>query len=168
MYLIDVAEKYAKKSVTPVFSQVIKLISSCKDIKLKTKTLFFINILLNFCDSFRLPKLIIQFKEAGIYETLEKEAKFKDIHFQEQLTNFQMKTGKLISGSDYELEVYKKQLEEMKQKCQNMEQQYESSIETYYLYEKIVSELANIISNTKIKKDFFYLKKLFFSSSNSK
>jgi hypothetical protein len=155
MYVIDVAEKYAKKSVTPVFSQVITLLST-KEIKLKTKTLFFINILLNFCDSFRLPKLIIEFKEAGIYETLEKEAKTKDANFQEQLTNFQMKTGKIICGSDYELEVYKKQLQEMKQKCQEMEEKYENTIENYYMYEKIVEELLTINTNTKIRKKFFY------------
>ena len=155
MYVIDVAEKYAKKSVTRVFSQIITLLST-KEIKLKTKTLFFINILLNFCDSFRLPKLIIEFKEAGIYETLEKEAKTKDANFQEQLTNFQMKTGKIICGSDYELEVYKKQLQEMKQKCQEMEEKYENTIENYYMYEKIVEELLTINTNTKIRKKFFY------------
>ena len=121
MYLIDVAEKYAKKSVTPVFSQVISLLSGSKDTNLKSSALFFINVLLNFCDSFRLPKLIIQFKEAGIYEALEKVSKFKENNFQEQLTNFQMKTGKIISGSDYELEVYKNQLEEMKGKCEEAE-----------------------------------------------
>ena len=158
MYLIDVAEKYAQKSRTPIFSQVIKFLSSNKDIKLKTKTLFFINVLLNFCDSFRLPKLIIQFKEGGIYETLEEVSKYKDSNFQDQLTNFQMKTGRLIPGSDYELEVYKKQLEEMKQKSQTMELEYENTIETYYMYEKIVGELLNIITNNKIKKQFFFPK----------
>ena len=144
MYLIDVAEKYAKKSVTPVFSQVISFLSSSKDTNLKSQTLLFINVLLNFCDSFRLPKLIIEFKEAGIYEILEKVSKFKENNFQEQLTNFQMKTGKIISGSDYELEVYKKQLEEMKEKCKEAEEKYEQTVETYYMYEKIVEELITI------------------------
>ena len=156
MYLIDVAEKYAKKSRTPIFSQVINFLDSNKDIKLKAKTLFFINVLLNFCDSFRLPKLIIQFKEGGIYKALEKVSKYKDKDFQDQLTNFQMKTGRLISGSDYELEVYKKQLEEMKQKSQKIELEYENTIETYYMYEKIVEELLYIITNNKIKKTFFF------------
>ena len=144
MYLIDVAEKYAKKSVTPVFSQVISFLSSSKDTNLKSQTLLFINVLLNFCDSFRLPKLIIEFKEAGIYEALEKVSKFKENNFQEQLTNFQMKTGKIISGSDYELEVYKKQLEEMKEKCKEAEEKYEQTVEAYYMYEKIVQEIITI------------------------
>ena len=154
MYLIDVAEKYAKKSVTPVFSQVISLLSGSKDTNLKSSALFFINVLLNFCDSFRLPKLIIQFKEAGIYEALEKVSKFKENNFQEQLTNFQMKTGKIISGSDYELEVYKNQLEEMKGKCEEAEKKYEKTIEAYYMYEKIVEELIIIYKN-KTKNRYF-------------
>ena len=154
MYLIDVAEKYAKKSVTPIFSQVISLLSGSKDTNLKTKALLFINVLLNFCDSFRLPKLIIQFKEAGIYEVLEKVSKFKENNFQEQLTNFQMKTGKIISGSDYELEIYKKLLEEMKEKCKEIEEKHEKTIETYYMYEKIIEELIKMHKN-KSKNRYF-------------
>ena len=155
IYLIDVAEKYAKKSVTPVFSQVISFLSSNKDTNLNTKILLFINILLNFCDSFRLPKLITQFKEAGIYEVLEKIAHYKEKSFQEQLTNFQMKTGKIICHSDYELIVYKNQLNEMKEKCKKVEEQYENSIETYYMYEKIVEELITIYKNNNYKKPYF-------------
>ena len=155
IYLIDVAEKYAKKSVTPVFSQVIGFLSSSKDTSVNTKILLFINILLNFCDSFRLPKLIIQFKEAGIYEVLEKIAHLKEKSFQEQLTNFQMKTGKIICHSDYELTVYRNQLNEMKEKCKKVEEQYEHSIETYCLYEKIVEELINFNKNNNYKKPYF-------------
>ena len=154
IYLIDVAEKYAKKSVTPVFSQIISIFNS-SDSNLKTNTLLFINVLLNFCDSFRLPKLIIQFKEAGIYETLEKISKFQDQHFQDQLTNFQMKTGRIISGSNYELELYKRQLEEMKEKCRIMEIQHAQTIETYYMYEKIVEELIEIHKNYNYKNAYF-------------
>ena len=83
MYLIDVEEKYAKKSVTPIFSQVINLFANNNETKIKSRILLFINVLLNFCDSFRLPKLLIQFKEAGIYEALEKQSKLRDKEFQE-------------------------------------------------------------------------------------
>ena len=155
IYLIDVAEKYAKKSVTAVFSQVIGFLSSNKDTNLNTKILLFINILLNFCDSFRLPKLIIEFKEAGIYEALEKISHCKEKNFQEQLTNFQMKTGKIICHSDYELIVYRNQLNEMKEKCKKVEEQYENAIETYYMYEKIVEELITLHKNNNHKKPYF-------------
>ena len=156
MYLIDVAEKYAKKSVTPIFSQVINLFASNNETKIKTRILLFINVLLNFCDSFRLPKLLIQLKEAGIYEALEKQSKLRDKEFQDQLTNFQMKTGRIISGSDYELVVYKRELETMKEKSIKTEQEYENTIETYAMYEKIVEELINLHQNDSLFRNGFF------------
>ena len=156
MYLIDVAEKYAKKSVTPPFSQVIGLLSSSNDTKIKTQTLVLINFLLNNCDSFKFPKLLIQFKEAGIYEILEKVSKVKEKEFQDHLTIFQMKTGRIIPGSDYELEVYKKQLNEMKEKTKKSEEQFENIIEKYAIYEKIVGEIMYLQENeNKFKNGFF-------------
>lgn len=156
MYLIDVAEKYAKKSVTPIFSQVINLFASNNETKIKTRILLFINVLLNFCDSFRLPKLLIQLKEAGIYEALEKQSKLRDKEFQDQLTNFQMKTGRIISGSDYELVVYKRELETMKEKSIKTEEEYENTIETYAMYEKIVEELINLHQNDSLFRNGFF------------
>ena len=156
MYLIDVAEKYAKKSVTPIFSQVINLFASNNETKIKTRILLFINVLLNFCDSFRLPKLLIQLKEAGIYEALEKQSKLRDKEFQDQLTNFQMKTGRIISGSDYELVVYKRELENMKEKSIKTEEEYENTIETYAMYEKIIEELINLHQNDSLFRNGFF------------
>ena len=156
MYLIDVAEKYAKKSVTPIFSQVINLFASNNEIKIKTRILLFINVLLNFCDSFRLPKLLIQLKEAGIYEALEKQSKLRDKEFQDQLTNFQMKTGRIISGSDYELVIYKRELENMKEKSIKAEEEYENTIETYAMYEKIIEELINLHQNDILFRNGFF------------
>ena len=141
MYLIDVAENYAKKSVTQIFSQIISLIVYNKDTNIKGKALLFINVLLNFCDSTKLPKLLMQIKEAGIYEALEKVAKHKEKDFQEQLTNFQIKTGKIICGSDHELAVYKKQVKDMKDKCKETEEKFEQSIVKQLFYEKIIKEL---------------------------
>ena len=141
MYLIDVAENYAKKSVTQIFSQIIANLVNNKDVNILGKTLLFINVLLNFCDPGKLPKLIIQFRDAGIYEALEKISKKKDKDFQEQLTNFQIKTGKIITGSEHELSVYKNQIKEMKNKCIKTEEKYEKSIEKQLLYEKIIGEL---------------------------
>ena len=141
MYLIDVAENYAKKSVTQIFSQIVSLLLISKDANIKGKTLLFINVLFNFCDSGRLPKLILQFKEAGIYEALEKIAKTKEKDFQENLTNFQIKTGKIISGSEHELKVYRDQVQEMKNKCQEIEQKYENMIEKQLIYENYIKEI---------------------------
>ena len=53
MYLLDVAENYAKKSVTPIFSQIVTFFKN-NDSNVRVQTLLFINVLLNFCDSSRL------------------------------------------------------------------------------------------------------------------
>ena len=111
-YLLDVAEEYAKKSVTKIFSQIINFFRG-NELELRTKTLILINVLLNFCEAERFTILEKQLKEAGIYEELEKMATIKDRDLQDQLTNFQMKTGKIISKSEYELQVYTKQMEDM-------------------------------------------------------
>ena len=151
MYLINVAENYAKKSVTKTFSQIVSLLET-NEKNTKGKTLFFINVLLNFCDPVKIPRLLQQLKEARIYEVLEKVAKNAEKDFQEQLTNFQIKTGVIISGSDHELVVYKKKVEEMKEKCKETEKKYEKTIEMQLMYENIIEELLlyqNDINNTK-------------------
>ena len=152
MYLIDVAENYAKKSVTQIFSQIISNLVNNKDANILGKTLLFINVLLNFCDSAKLPKILTQFRDAGIYEALEKISKKKDKDFQEQLTNFQIKTGKIISGSEHELKVYKKQIKDMKNKCIETEKKYEKSIEKQLLYEKMIEELLLYQDDIGIKE----------------
>ena len=165
MYLIDVAENYAKKSVTQIFSQIIGLLLNNKATNINIKTLLFINVLLNYCDSAKLPKLLIQFREAGIYEALEKIAKNKDKEFQEQLTNFQIKTGKIICGSEHELHVYKKQVKDMKEKCKSIEEKFEKNIETQLMYERIVEELSlfqndlNVRDKSKVLFDHIAAKK---------
>ena len=152
MYLIDVAENYAKKSVTQIFSQIVSLLYNNKDTNIKGKTLLFINVLLNFCDPGKLPKLLIQFKEAGIYEALEKVAKSKEKDFQEQLTNFQIKTGKIICGSEHELIVYKKQVKEMKEKVKKTEEKFEETLEKQLMYERIVEELLLYQEDISVKE----------------
>lgn len=145
MYLIEIAEKYAKKSSTLVFSQVVNLLTdNNKDSDIKIKGLLFINVLLNFCEPAKLAKLIQQLREAHIFNLLENIAKLRDQSFQEQLTNFQIKTNSVICGSDYEVSIYKKRVEEMRKKCDEVEKKYESIIEKQKLYENISSDLLDL------------------------
>ena len=169
MYLIDVAENYAKKSVTQIFSQIIGLLLKNKATNINIKTLLFINVLLNFCDSAKLPKLLIQFREAGMYEALEKIAKNKDKEFQEQLTNFQMKTGKIIRGSEYELHVYKKQIKELKEKCKSIEEKCKNNIEIQLMYERTVEELSRFENylNVRDKSKVLFDNKFFLHSGQN-
>ena len=49
-YLLDVAEEYAKKSMTKIYSQIVRFFKD-DGIELRTKTLILINLLLIFCDT---------------------------------------------------------------------------------------------------------------------
>ena len=51
-YLLDVAEEYAKKSRTKIYSQIV-LFFKDNEIELRTKTLILINELLTFCNADR-------------------------------------------------------------------------------------------------------------------
>ena len=51
-YLLDVAEEYAKKSMTKIYSQIV-LFFKDNEIELRTKTLILINELLTFCNAER-------------------------------------------------------------------------------------------------------------------
>lgn len=77
----------------------------------------------------KFDKLKMQLTSAGIYETLEaivSKDKIEDKEWNEQLSFFQMKTGKIISGTEYELKVYqdeKKMEKNVKKLKQNMKKQ---------------------------------------------
>ena len=158
-YLLDIMEKYSKKTKTKNFSNIVDLLSTKnKDIKAKIKTLLFINIFINFCEKQRITKLYSQLKEAGLYIELEKIAKSKDAEFQEQLTNFQKKTKIIINGSEYEVEMCRKEREELRIKCEEMEKNLEKSIEQQLIYENIVKELLKAqryANQSNLKNGFF-------------
>jgi hypothetical protein len=154
-YLLNVAEDYAKKSVTKIFSQFVNLLSTYNDNDLRKSTLILINILLNFCDAERFDKLKTQLNEVGIIEALEKlikNDKMKDKESQEQLTIFQIKTGRIISGTEYELKVYENQKAEMEKKCEEMEIKYEEAIENQIMYERIIEELIHYQENMNLNE----------------
>ena len=153
-YLLNVAENYAKKSVTKIFSQFVNLLS-INNLDLRKSSLILINILLNFCEVERFDRLKTQLNEAGIFESLEqiiKNENIKDKEWQEQLTIFQIKTGRIISGTEYELQVYENQKTEMEKKCEEMEIKYEESIEKQIMYERIIEELILYQENMNLNE----------------
>ena len=118
MYIIDAAEKYAKKTHTKIFSQIIDnyLSETNKEVNLKILSLIFINLIMNYCHPSKLPRILIQLRDAGIFEFLEKPRKH-DEKFEEQVKNFLNMAESVLNDSDYEVEIYKKEIEEMKTHC---------------------------------------------------
>ena len=105
-YLIETVEKYSEKSHTKICSMIIKIFNESKDISLKKATLFFVNLIIDFCESNNIQKRL--FSEEEMWRLLEKSVDIKDKDFQDQLTNYQIKTKNIIINSDYELKLCSK------------------------------------------------------------
>ena len=109
MYIIDVAEKYAKKSHTKIYSQIVNFLSDTnKEVNLRNNSLIFINMIMTFCHPSILSRILIQLRDEGIFEFLEKSEKKHDEKFDELIKNFIIKTEAVLTDSDYEVEIYKK------------------------------------------------------------
>lgn len=134
-YLIDIFEQYAKKTNTKVFTHLIQFLTDkSKDYEIKLNTLTLINILLNYCDQSKVHWLLIQLREVGLFDMLEKLNKYKEKKFQEQLTNFLVKSEKIVGEQEYEVEIYKHKIKEMKSHCEEIENQcnYEKVNQLFY------------------------------------
>ena len=77
-------------------------------------------------------------------EAIVSKDKIEDKEWNEQLSFFQMKTGKIISGTEYELKVYQDEKKKMEKKCQEIETKYEETIENQITYEKKILSILFI------------------------
>ena len=146
MYIIDVAEKYAKKTHTKIFSQIVNYLSETnKEVKLKILTLMFINMIMNYCHPSKLPRILIQLRDVGIFEFLDKRKK-QDEKLEEQVNIFIKKTESVLSDSDYEVEIYKKEIEDMKTHCFEIEKKNISFSENSEFYEYIINDFVKFIN----------------------
>ena len=147
MYIIDAAEKYAKKTHTKVFSQILNLLSETnKETKIKTLTLMFINMLLNYCHPSKLSRLLIQLRDVGIFEFIDKTRKHEEKAFEDQVKMFISKTGSIVAESDFEVEIYKKEIEDMKTHCYEIEKKNKSFTEKKDFYEYVMNDFASLLN----------------------
>ena len=72
MYIIEVAEKYAKKTKTKLFQGIVNNLS-IKNLQgeVKLNSIFFINLVLNYCEPNELSRILIELKDTAIFENLE-------------------------------------------------------------------------------------------------
>ena len=147
MYIIDVAEKYAQKTHTKVYSQIVYFMSEAnKETKLKNLSLMLVNILMNYCHPTKLSRILIQLRDAGIFDYLEQARKHEDKSFEEQIKIFIGKTELVLADSDYEIEIYKKEIEEIKTHCYEIEKKKESLSENQEMYEHVLNEFVKLIN----------------------
>ena len=145
MYIIDVAEKYAKKTHTKIFDKLVDNLSERnKESKLKNYSLWFINMIMNYCHPSKLPRILIQLRDVGIFEILENR-KHTDKNFETQVNIFLEKTQSVLSDSDYEVEIYKKEIEDLKTHCYEIEKRNTSFSEENEFYEILVDEFIKYL-----------------------
>jgi hypothetical protein len=149
MYIIDVAEKYAKKTHTKIYSQIVNFLSDTnKEVNLRNNSLMFINMIMNYCHPSKLSRILIQLRDVGIFEfleSIEKKEKKHDEKFEEQIKNFVSKTEQILTDSDYEVEIYKKEIEEMKTHCYEIEKKNISFSENNEFYEYIINDFVKFL-----------------------
>jgi len=146
MYIIDAAEKYAKKTHTKIYSQIVNLLRETnKEVDLKTLALVFINLIMNYCHPSKLPRILIQLRDVGIFEFLDRPRKHEE-KFEEQVKNFIKKTEEVLNDSDYEVEIYKKEIEDMKTHCYEIEKKYLSFTESNEFYEFIINDFVKYLN----------------------
>ena len=145
MYIIDVAEKYAKKTHTKIFDKLVDNLSERnKESKLKNYSLWFINMIMNYCHPSKLPRILIQLRDVGIFEILENR-KHTDKNFETQVNMFLEKTQSVLLDSDYEVEIYKKEIEDLKTHCYEIEIRNSSFSEENEFYEILVDEFIKYL-----------------------
>ena len=146
MYIIDAAEKYAKKTHTKIYGKLINYLSDVnKEIKLRFLTLMFINTIMTYCHSSKLPRILIQLRDIGIFEALDIPRKHEE-KFEEQVKVFIKNAESILSDSDYEVEIYKKEIEDMKIHCYEIEKKNSSFTESNEFYEFIINDFVKYLN----------------------
>ena len=147
MYILDVAEQYSKKTHTKMFSQVAYYLSEInKDTELKKNTLLFINVIMNYCHPSKLSTIVIQLRDLGIFEMIEQMKKHMQKEFELNINLFLEKAQSVLLDSDYEVQVYKKEIEDMKTHCFEIEKRNASFKEKNEFYEFLIDDFINYIN----------------------
>ena len=147
MYILDVAEQYSKKTHTKMFSRVAYYLSEIfKDREVKLNTLLFVNVLMNYCHPSKLPTILIQLRDVGIFEMIEQMKNHMQKDFELNIKLFLEKSQSVLLDSDYEVQVYKKEIEDMKAHCFEIEKRNASFKEKNEFYEYIIDDFINYIN----------------------
>ena len=116
------------------FDRIINYLSEDnKEDNIKSHTLLFINMILNFSSASKHLELLFKLYEKGIFDKLDNIIKFKEIDFLEQLDLFETSVKKILNESDKNDENYN-----------NINEKFNSFIENRKLY-----HIQHLIKSTK-------------------
>lgn len=140
-YFISSAQEYAKNTNTKIYSKLVECIDD-PNADIKKNALLIITSLISFSfDKAKQSQLLVQFKDAGLLDYLEKNIKDYSPEFQVQLNIFQQTTKLIIKGSFYEIEVYRNQLNAIEEHCKIIEKKAEYALLNQKLYENVIDDL---------------------------
>ena len=119
------------------FNKIINYLSDeNKEDNIKSHTLLFINMILNFSKSDKHLNLIIFLTNAGIFEKLDKIIKFKELEFLEQVNLFEFTVQKILNETDKDNDNYN-----------NIKKKYDIFVENKQIY-----HIQNLIKSTQIEE----------------
>lgn len=84
---------------------------------------------------------------------LEINSQCRSLEFQKYLTNFQILTGDVVKGSNYEIEIYKLRLRELEEHCSKLEKNVEFVFLNKNFYDEMVEDLIDFKSLSEVCSD---------------
>ena len=116
------------------FDKIINYLSEDnKEDNIKSHTLFFINMILNYSSANKHLELLLKLYEKGIFDKLDNIIKYKEIDFLDQLNLFETSVSKILNESDKNDENYN-----------NINEKFTTFIENRKLY-----HIQQLIKSTK-------------------
>jgi len=116
------------------FDKIINYLSEDnKEDNIKSHTLFFINMILNYSSANKHLELLLKLYEKGIFDKLDNIIKYKEIEFLDQLNLFETSVSKILNESDKNDENYN-----------NINEKFTTFIENRKLY-----HIQQLIKSTK-------------------
>ena len=144
--LVAAAEDYAKRTNTKPYEKLIHFLLDGYNAK---NVLLLINMMITLSPVHKQAKLLSDLEDVGLIDNLIRlnEINNKDYDIQTNLTLFQEKAKKIISGSFFDVERIKKENDLLSNRCKDLE----NKIAFIFLNQKVYDEIVN---------DFIVYKKL--------
>ena len=144
--LVAEAEDYARRTNTKPYEKLIHFLLDGYNAK---NVLLLINLMITLSPVNKQAKLLSDLENVGLIDNLIRlnEINNKDFDIQTNLSLFQEKTKKIISGSFFDVERHKKENEMLNYRCKELE----NKIAFIFLNQKVYDEIVN---------DFIVYKKL--------
>ena len=151
-HIINVAEKYAKKTHTELFQGIVNNFKEKNlETELKNKSLIFINYIVCYCPQSVISRIIIKLKNTGIFELLEKSRKQApkvqghENVFEEQIDVFFKKAQEVFKERQFKVDSIKKYIEDMKTHIEEIEKKSDSLSEQKDFYDCIIKDFVGYL-----------------------